>query len=172
MTGGGRPRRPGQNGVPLVDSERLTVGSLRNGWKRVRRFKRIQEARSGHANRRGSSTSRGRSEIAPNEEQRVRYRDNVYGASPARIRAAVRRGFAREQGMANRTKNNTAFTSSRMMYGKSARSRGVITPNPCCHTRRRRGASRPSPPRPRGWRDRVCLRCLSIIHDLRAWREL
>jgi hypothetical protein len=51
--------------------------------------KRIQEARSGHANRRGSSTSSGPTEIAPNEEQGVRYRDNVYGASPARIRAAA-----------------------------------------------------------------------------------
>jgi len=43
----------------------------------------------GHANRRGSSTSSGPTEIAPNEEQGVRYRDNVYGASPARIRAAA-----------------------------------------------------------------------------------
>jgi hypothetical protein len=48
MTGGGRPRRPGQNGVPLVDSERLSVGSqgcLHSSARRVARSIRLPKLR-------------------------------------------------------------------------------------------------------------------------------
>ena len=151
MTGGGRPRRRGQNGVPLVDSERRSVGSRRNGWKRVRRLIQNESRRrwSEHANRRGSSTSSGRSEIAPNEEQGVRYRDSVYGClrSESCAHSGCRLLFAGIRARAARGQQDEkqyGIHEQQDDVRQSARSRGVITPNPCCHTRRRQPASRPS----------------------------